>query len=104
RGLVPGPSSAGESLWFQEETLLMIDRVTAAGRFRTTASRATWVLLLAAGVVGHRPLPSEACPFCFGSLQLTLREQIENSDASVIIRWEAGDPGDLTRQRQASTR
>jgi hypothetical protein len=46
---------------------------------------------------------SHACPFCFGSLQLTLREQIETADATVIIRWNAGEPGDLNREIPAST-
>lgn len=44
-----------------------------------------------------------ACPFCFGSLQLTLREQIDTADATVIVRWKSGEPGDLNKQTSAVT-
>ncbi|MBX3440217.1 MAG: hypothetical protein KF861_22195 [Planctomycetaceae bacterium] len=44
-----------------------------------------------------------ACPFCFGSLQLSLREQIDASEATVIIRWKSGEPGNLKREIPAST-
>ncbi|MGD9856520.1 MAG: hypothetical protein AB7U20_16355 [Planctomycetaceae bacterium] len=46
---------------------------------------------------------ARACPFCFGSLQLSLREQIEASAATLIVRWKSGDPGDLKQEVPAST-
>jgi len=46
---------------------------------------------------------ARACPFCFGSLQLTLRERIENPDASLLVDWKSGEPGNLETEVPPAT-
>ncbi len=62
-----------------------------------------WLPLAISVAVVSVPRASVACPFCFGSLQLTLRERIDTSDATVIVCWKSGEPGDLGREIPAST-
>ncbi len=62
---------------------------------------ALFVATMGAAASATREL--SACPFCFGSLQLTLRERIDTSDATVIVRWKSGEPGDLNRELPATT-
>lgn len=59
--------------------------------------------LIAAVAVWSAAGSVRACPFCFGSLQLSLREQIDTAAVTVIVRWKAGDPGNLRRETPAST-
>ncbi|MCA9110126.1 MAG: hypothetical protein KDA52_09280 [Planctomycetaceae bacterium] len=44
-----------------------------------------------------------ACPFCLGSQQLTLRERMDSPDASLIVEWKTGDPGNLDQGIPATT-
>lgn len=38
---------------------------------------------------------ADSCPFCFGSLQLTLRERIETPDVSLLVEWHRGEEGNI---------
>ena len=55
----------------------------------------TLFVMALGAVVGSLMRPASACPFCLGSQQLTLRERIETPDASVLVEWRSGEPGNL---------
>lgn len=58
------------------------------------------VIVLLAGSAHRAAL---ACPFCFGSLQLTLRERIETPDASLLVEWRSGESGNLETEVSPAT-
>ena len=62
------------------------------------------VALVVAGCFAWLWSPAaRACPFCFGSQQLTLRERIETPDASVLVEWQSGEAGNIDTGVPAST-
>ncbi len=65
--------------------------------FRLTLSVGLSLLLLAAGAI-----VSQACPFC-SAPSLTLCEQLNMSDAAVLVQWDSGLPADKEKGFLGST-
>jgi hypothetical protein len=68
--------------------------------------KSTALLLIPAAIALALILPprtGQGCPFCFGAQQATLRERLETPDASLLVEWISGEPGNLETRTPPST-